>query len=386
MRLRTTARTTITDSLSLLTSVFCLLTPVSWLLTPVFCILAMFDLLAGNERVKKILRRMLAADRVPGTLLFVGEEGVGKKLFALELAKALNCRASVGVEACGQCSSCVRISQSKFPDYSDLDDIKQKLIWSDHPDVALARPYLRMIRIKQMRELEREANFRPFEGQARVFIIEEAHSLNDASSNAVLKTLEEPPKNSHLILLTSRAAKLLPTIRSRCQLIHFAPLAPAEIEAHLLAGKQVAPADARLLGTVARGSIGRALAIDLENYRQQREAMMGVVTALSITRDRARLLRASEEMSDARHKDEYEPRLDVLVTLIHDVWTLLLGAPLEQLVHRDLAAKLSEMVASIDSKRAARWLSQIEQHRLGLDVNINKRVATDALFLMMAEA
>jgi DNA polymerase III subunit delta' len=345
----------------------------------------MFKHLSGNQRVKDILRRMLAVGRVPGALLFVGEEGVGKKLFALELAKALNCHAPEGVEVCDRCSSCTRISQSKFAEYSDDKDNREKLVRSDHTDVALARPFNRLLRIGPMREIEQEANFRPFEGRARIFIIEEADKLNQFSANALLKTLEEPPATSHLILLTSRPASLLPTIRSRCQMVRFAPLAPAEIEKHLVSGKQVSPADARLLSFVSRGSIGRALAMDMESYRQQRQAMLDVVTALTLTLDRARLLRASEEMNDAKRKEEYEPRLDVLATLIHDVWILSLGATATQLVNQDLSAELSKMVSSVDSGRAARWLSQIEQHRRGLDVNINRKVATDALFLTMAE-
>jgi DNA polymerase-3 subunit delta' len=345
----------------------------------------MFDHLTGNERVKDILRRMLTCGRVPGALLFAGDGGIGKKLFALELAKALNCQTPKGLEACDVCSSCVRIGRSKFPEYSDDKENREKIVWSEHPDVALARPFNRFLRIPLMREIEREANFRPYEGRARFFIIEEAHRLNESSSNALLKTLEEPPSTSHLILITSRPAQLLPTIRSRCQIIRFAPLAPSEIEAHLLKGKQVSPADARLLSTVARGSIGRALMTDLESYRHSREAMLEVVGALALSNDRARLLRASEEMNDARHKDEYEPRLDMLVTLIHDVWVLSLGAPAEQLVNQDLRPQLSKIVSGLDARRPARWLSQLEQHRRGLDVNINRKIATDALFLTMAE-
>ncbi len=345
----------------------------------------MFDTLAGNQRVKEILRRMLKERRVPGALLFAGEGGIGKKLFALELAKALNCRTPKGVEACDRCPACVRISRSSFPEYSDDKENREKIVWSEHPDVALARPYNRVLRIHLMREIEREANSRPFEGKARIFIIEEANKLNDASSNALLKTLEEPPKTSHLIMITARAASLLPTIRSRCQTIRFSPLLPAEIEAHLLSRKQVSPADARLLAYIARGSIGRALVTDLESYRHQREAMMEVVTALSLTNDRARLLRASEEMNDAKHKDEYEPRLDLLATLIHDVWVLSLGAPDEQVINQDMRPQISKMVSGIDSHRPARWLSQLEQHRRGLDVNINRKIATDSLFLTMAE-
>jgi DNA polymerase-3 subunit delta' len=348
----------------------------------------MFSRLTGNQRVKESLRRMLAAGRVPGGLLFAGEEGVGKKLFALELAKALNCRTPVeGVEACDKCASCARLEQSKFPDYSNDTENKERIIWSAHTDVGIVRPFNRLIRVAQMRELEREANFRPYEGKARVFLIEDADRLNESSSNALLKTLEEPPATTHLILITSRPASLLPTIRSRCQMIRFAPLAVAEIEKQLLErNKKLSQTEARLAAHLARGSIGRALSTDLPSYLEQRKAMLDVLDALAVTKDKARLLRAAEELCDAKRKDEYEPRLGVLETLVHDVWTLSLGARDEAIANQDLREKLSRIGAKLESRRAARWLSEIEEHRRRLEVNINRKVATDALFLAMADA
>jgi DNA polymerase-3 subunit delta' len=344
----------------------------------------MFNHLAGNNRVKEILRRMLEMRRVPGALLFTGEEGIGKKLFALELAKALNCRAPVGAEACDQCPSCLRAARFSFP-ASDDKEAHKKIIWSDHADVGMARAYNRAILVDQMRDLEREANFRPFEGRARLFLIDDADKLNDASSNALLKTLEEPPSSSHLILITSRPAALLPTIRSRCQTIRFSPLAVAEIEEQLARDKKISRTDAQFLARAARGSIGRALSLDLESYRAQRDTMLEVLRALSLTQDRARLLRVAEEMSDAKRKDEYEPRLDVLETLIRDVWMLKVGAPISQLVNEDLRPQLGKISENLESRRAALWLTKIETLREQLAVNINRKVATDALFLSMAE-
>src|ERR1700704_5842360 len=132
----------------------------------------MFSRLIGNDEVKESLRHLLKSGRVPGSLLFTGEIGIGKKLFALELAKAMNCRNRVGVEACDDCSSCKRISRSTFPPFGKDDDDQHRMIWSEHADVAMARPYKNIIRVKVMRELEREANFRPFEGAARIFIVQ----------------------------------------------------------------------------------------------------------------------------------------------------------------------------------------------------------------------
>lgn len=345
----------------------------------------MFEKLAGNERIKDVFRRMLERRRVPGSLLFVGEDGIGKRLFALELAKAMNCRQPAGPEACDKCPSCLRIGQSSFPPYDNEDDNKERIIWSEHVDVGMVRPYKRIIRVDPMRELEREANYRPLEGRARFFIVEDADRLNESSSNAFLKTLEEPPETSHLVLLTSRPSALLSTIRSRCQVIRFAPLGVEQIEKHLVRERRLPKREASLLAHVARGSIGRALSIDLPSFLARRDAMIEVLSSLVLTEDRARLLRIAEEMNDAKRKEDYEPRLDALEMLVHDVWALSLGAPPEKIVNQDVDAQLKKISERVSGPRAARWITEIETLRGQLAVNVNRKVATDALFLSMAE-
>lgn len=345
----------------------------------------MFDRLAGNSHAKNLLRRMLSARRVPGALLFAGEEGVGKMLFALELARALNCQRREGMEGCGMCPACVRIARFNYPATDDREAHK-KIVWSEHPDVGLVRPYNRSILVDAVRDLERETNYRPIEGAARLFLIEDADRLSESSSNALLKTLEEPHATSHLILLTSRPASLLPTIRSRCQTVRFAPLTVEEIEEHLVRDNKRAPREARLAAQLAHGRIGTALGIDVDAHREKRETLVNVLEALIVTNDRARLLRVSEELGDAKNKDEYEPRLNILETLIHDLWVLALGVSGARLVNEDLRERLSRMAAQVHPQRPARWLSHIEELRTQLAVNINRRSATDALFLTMASA
>src|ERR1041385_3807109 len=343
----------------------------------------MFDELTGNERVKAALKRMLVSGRLPGALLFVGEEGIGKKRFALEVARALNCRTPKDHEACGVCSSCTRIVKL---DYAQRDDAEEwaQIIWTDHPDVGLVVAPKRVLRVEQMRQIEKEANFRPFEGKARVFLIDEADKLNDASANALLKVLEEPPRTSHLFLITARPAMLLPTILSRCQMIRFSPLTPAEIETHLTKNKLADNKTARLRARAAGGSIGRALAGDLVTFTSQRKAMLKVLNALVLSQDRAQLLRAAEQLNEAQYKDEFEERLDVLETLIRDAWMLSLGAERELLVNEDLYKDLELISRKIDPVKAAAWILEIEDMREQLIVNINRKAATDALFVTMA--
>jgi DNA polymerase-3 subunit delta' len=342
----------------------------------------MFDSLIGNERAKETLRRMLRQGRVPGALLFAGEEGLGKKSFALELARALNCRDRRGVEGCGLCPACRRIVKFQNPAADDKDEYK-KLIWSEHRDVAFVLPYNRNVYIQAVRELERESNFRPAEGNARVFIIENAESLTDASANALLKTLEEASPTTHIILITSRPSGLLPTIRSRCQTVRFAPLAAGELEGFLVGQGKRAGEEARLAAQLASGRPGVALGLNLDTYRARREAMLGVVEALASTSpDRVRLLRAAEELGDAKNKEEYEPRLDALEILVRDLWLLALGGG--TLVNQDLRDRLARLASGVRPARAAGWLTRIEELRGQLSFNVNRRAATDALFLSMS--
>lgn len=342
----------------------------------------MFDDLLGNARVKEALRRMLREGRVPGALLFTGEAGLGKNLFALELARALNCRTPRGVDACGACSSCTRTGKFLFPAHDDRDAHK-KIVWSEHRDVGLVRPYNRNILVDAVRDLETESNFRPAEGRARVFLIEGAERLNDSSSNALLKTLEETPATTHIILITDRHAGLLRTIRSRCQVIRFAPLGVGELERHLVESRRRASEEARMAAHLAGGRPGLAFDLNLDVYCARREWALAVVEALLETGDRARLLRAAEELSDAKSKEEFEPRLDVLETLIRDLWLLSNDGAEARIVNYDLRERLAALSRDLLPRRAARWMARVEELRGKLEVNVNRRVAADALLLAM---
>ena len=344
----------------------------------------MLNQLIGNDNVKNLLRRMLEAGRLPGAMLFTGEEGIGKKLFALEIAKALNCRTPRGVEGCGECPACKRISKFNYPQSGESDDWK-KIIWTNHPDVGMVVAPKRVLIVEQMREIEGAANYRPFEGNARVFLVDDAEKLNDSSANALLKVLEEPPYTSHIILLTARPAMLLPTIRSRCQMIRFSPIAAGEIEDYLTRNKLAAPTDARIRARVARGSIGRALEQDFEQFTGQRHAMLKLLKALAGS-EPIQLLRSAEELNEARYKDEYEARLDILETLIRDAWMIALGVDRENVVNDDLLAELTAISKKMDRQRPGGWINQIEEMREQLIVNINRKAATDSLFLTMATA
>jgi len=343
----------------------------------------MFDKIIGNNPIKEVLRRLLAQKRVPNALLFAGADGVGKKQFALELAKSFVCLNPKNSEACDVCPACQRADKFTFPKSDDRDAFKQ-VIFSEHSDIGLVIPYNKNILVDAIRELETEANFRPFEAQARFFIIDDADKMNDAASNALLKTLEEPPAASHIFLISSRPDALLPTIRSRCQTLRFAPIVSGEIENYLSANKKLASEDAALLAKLSLGRLGNAQKADLEQFRARRAAMLKVLESILIKEDRSELLRAAEVMTDAKNKDAYESNLEILQTLIHDIWVLRNNADTKILVNADLAGDLKKYAERAESRRLAAWLSEIETLREQLVVNLNRKIATDALFMQMA--
>ena len=344
----------------------------------------MFNKIVGNENVKNVFRRLLRSQRLPNSLLFVGENGIGKKPFAFELAKAFACRNPVDGEACDNCAACLRADKFNIPAPTDKNkDEFKKVFFSEHSDIGIVTAYKNSILIDAIRSVETESNFRPYEAKARFFIIDEAEKMNDAAANALLKTLEEPSPASHIFLLTSRPNALLQTIRSRCQFVRFAPIEANEIENHLLQTKKFAPDDAALLAKLSGGSIGRALNLDLGKFREQREAILKVAESLIVNHNRAVLLKVAEEMNDAKNKDNYNNYLDILQTVIHDIW--LLGFNTEsEIINADLQPQISRLANKADSKRLAEWLKEIEILRENLTVNLNKKIAADALFMKMA--
>ncbi|MGI9055689.1 MAG: ATP-binding protein [Pyrinomonadaceae bacterium] len=341
----------------------------------------MFSKLVGNDHIKEILKRFISNKRVPNSLLFAGEEGIGKRLFALEFAKSFVCQNPKNGEACNQCPACARADRFTFPKADDRDDHK-KVIFSEHADIGTVIPYKRNILVDAIRHLETEANFRPFEAASRFFIIDDADKMNAEASNALLKTLEEPPASSHIFLISSRPDALLPTIRSRVQTLRFAPIETEEIKKHLLSTKQFSQTDAEILAKLAHGRLGSALELDLEKFRARRELMFKVLQSLLQTNDRAVLLQTAEEMNDAKNKDDYEKYLDALQTLIHDIWTLKIGGT--QIINADIKVHLKRFTENADSKKLSNWLTEIELMRERFAVNINKKIATDALFMQMA--
>jgi DNA polymerase-3 subunit delta' len=222
-----------------------------------------FASVLGQPHAIETLRRGLARGKLHHALLFAGPEGVGKELTAFALACAIVCTVSPG-EGCGTCSSCHRA----------LTFSREGAAVPLHPDVIVVARGLygreilgrtteekTDISVDQIRRVVLErVNLGPHEAPQRLVIVRAADELSVGAANALLKTLEEPPPHTRFVLITSRAGELLPTIRSRTQLLRFAPLTDALVE-KILIGRGVDPATAKRVAPLSAGSASIALTL-----------------------------------------------------------------------------------------------------------------------------
>ncbi len=209
----------------------------------------------GHDDVVEQFRRALARGRLASSFLFAGPAGVGKRTFALKLAQAMLCqtRPEETLNPCGACPSCAQVAANTHP---DLDVVGK-------PDDKSFIPLELLIGEREHRRREglcHNIALKPCPGGRKIAVIDDADYLNAEGANALLKTLEEPPPRSALILIGTSPAKQLPTIRSRCQLMRFRPL-PVDVVAELLVSKGFVadPSEARRLARYSEGSLQRAL-------------------------------------------------------------------------------------------------------------------------------
>lgn len=207
----------------------------------------------GHDRVVEQFRSALRRGRLFGSYLFVGPAGIGKHTFAVKLAQALLCQthAEEDLEPCGRCPACAQVAARTHPD----------LVTVARPADKAMIPLELLIGDKEHRMREglcHDIALTPFMGKRKVAIIDDADYLNVEGANSLLKTLEEPPPRSVLILVGTTPAKQLPTIRSRCRIIRFDPLAE-ETLVRLLVRTGLADAEASRLARHAGGSLQRAM-------------------------------------------------------------------------------------------------------------------------------
>ena len=319
--------------------------------------------IVGHERIVEVFRRSVRSGKTPHSYIFEGVRGCGRRKTALALIQALFC-AAVDDDACGVCPSCRKVAGGNHGDIHFIEPLPDK----------------RDISIDQLREIQRELALRPYEAPRKACIIEPADRMSVNAANSLLKTLEEPPGNAIIILLTENADMLLPTVRSRCQSIRFSSLSPENVRL-LLERSGVAPDLAELLAPLSEGSMQRAGELDNSTLVERREALVGHLTALNLDRI-GTIFDTAEEM--AGNREETLESLDLLLSVARD--TVYLNAGCSDIVNTTIRPALETFAAGFSLERALQMLSDIVETRRAVQRNANNKLALECLFMKMAEA
>ena len=283
----------------------------------------------GHQQIVEQLQRTVASDRIAGAYLFVGPTGVGKERVARYFARLIFCQQDAQPPiVCGTCLACRKVDSG------------------NHPDLQFVRPEGSLLRIGQIRELQKQIVYEPLEASRKVYILTDVERMNAEAENCLLKTLEEPPASSVLILLTSNIQTLLPTTRSRCQILQFHPMPTQELTAVLTDRFSVSPEQATALAIASGGAIGKAIT-QLEKGGPLTEEVPEILKET----DLLAAFRLAENF-----KDNPET-LGSLVTWYRDLLFLQQGAPTELITHiysleelQTLAPRYSVYVSSKPSR------------------------------------
>ncbi len=319
----------------------------------------------GHQKPIEHLQRAILRDRVVQSYLFWGNEGIGKKKVALEFAKTLNCLGGGPrpQEACDQCVSCRKIDHRL------------------HPDILLIEPENQTIKKEQILQMQQELVYRPSEGRFRVCILTAVDRMAPHMANVLLKTLEEPPLHTVIILLAPHPRRLLPTIVSRCHPIRFAPLPREAVSKWLVDHEGLPPAEARLLASLSEGSPGKALELREKVAEISREALLSEwVGAKGLSFEA--IERGVESLPPQREEVLFV--LEVAKTLLRDLMVSKLSRDRSMLVHGDLAERIEALARGWTLGALAKRMDALHRTIMAVSPirgNANPALAVEALML-----
>jgi DNA polymerase-3 subunit delta' len=332
-----------------------------------------FDRIVGHAHAKAVLTTALAAERVAHAYLFHGEAHIGKFLTAMAFAKMGLCphpkigRASgrPTLASCGQCPSCLAVDSGS------------------HPDLQAVRPDGVQIKIGQIRDLQNSIVFKPMTGTRKWFLMDEADAMNPEAANCFLKTLEEPPDHSVLILISARPQALLPTILSRCQAVRFSPPPLEALSPWLQKQRGMSPEEARLLATLSMGKIGIAAESDPSTLKNERDRILGALSKECLE-DPGALFNQSEEL--AATAEQLDRSLDMVEVWLRDVLIARHDPDISLLVYQDIPEQISAWSRAVSTDAALETLTLIHLLKRAASRNLNRALVLETVLLKIRDA
>jgi len=307
-----------------------------------------FKDLIGQNKAMSILQRTIKRGRIPSSYLFAGESGIGKKCTAMNLAKTVNCLKPVDseyppVDCCDECVSCKKIDAGV------------------HPDCLIVSPEGGQIRIEEIRSVDSRLSLKAFEGKKKIVIINDAETMNVFASNAFLKTLEEPPKDSLIILVSSKPDNLSDTIRSRCSRVNFTPLSYEESQRVLQRTIGQEGKTPREISTLIRLSLGRPGFVLSGELIEEREWFLNLLKGM--------LLLKKDGWTS---KEEMEKWHNFLLIFLRDMAILKITREATYLINNDLEDFINTLGKSMDIKGIIKVYEKINFLRRYFYFNLNR--------------
>lgn len=348
-----------------------------------------FDSFIGNRAAVAGVRSMLARRALPGSLLFAGPDGVGKKTLAMMLARALDCERLTD-DFCGECSHCRRVEEMLKLAAEDLarrreiKDASRRVEGLVYFDAQLIEPLTRFILIDQIRELRRVAYARPFELAHRVFIVDQAQAIHWQAADLLLKVMEEPPPDTCIILICTNPYELRPTLRSRCLHVPFLPVEDEQIEALLREDRHVPAAQLSLAVRVAGGSVAAAKSLDLSEFVRRRKPWIDFLNSIAARQsgemsasDWKLLFDSTRALAEDRRRQE-----DVLglgYSLLSDTLNVLERPNRPRIVSIDLEPQLARWARTLGVQGIERLKDALDEARRLETRNVNQQLGWEAL-------
>lgn len=285
----------------------------------------------GQDRAIGLLRAAHESGRLSHAYLFRGPEGVGKEATALEFAKALNCEAGV-LEGCGECRSCRMAAGLNHPDIhlvfpmprdakaSDRSGALEKLARNGYRDESFGRKTAIISVETVLAEVVVKANQRPYVGPWKIFVVADADRMTPEAANTLLKTLEEPPDMTVIVLTTSRPSALPATIVSRCQSVQFARLDRETVREILVddPGLGFDEQSARAAAALAQGSAGRAARAGRDGLAAEIDRVARMMGGKRVRGVKA-LLETANSLAYRLGRQEQERILELMLLWYRDV-------------------------------------------------------------------
>lgn len=326
-----------------------------------------FNDIPGNEIIKRMLRNSLREEKLPHSIMLYGASV--RNLVAKVLSKALNCEAQVD-DSCEECRNC-------------------RLIEKDvHPDVITLRPEGTFIKINQIRFLIETSYLKPMIGRQRVFIISNAEDLNEESSNALLKVLEEPSYFTKIILLSENPVSVIPTIQSRCFKFFISKLKKDEWLKFMKA-KNYSEEEAKLLYQIFEGDVEKALNVDIKLLREKRNKVFEMIKSMI---DKKNVIEYINEMESlivknkkSESREEFKDVLKIVSTFFRDVLYMNDSKSYALLINNDFRNELIDLSVKLKNKNLFRYIERIEEMVSSISKNVNLDLALNSFIGMFLE-